>query len=159
MWGVYSGLRLPRSASAIWVARRPSVSPVASTTYQLRSRVAEFATKVFTAKRSHASGRAAAVDDREIALDAESRDMRPSSAPSGDERDCGAHYSARRLNDAESGCPPPGAAGTGDPLGARVPMGRIRHWDAGSAELDRASPSANPVGRKRGPWGPARHPC
>ena len=38
--GVYSGLRLPRSASAIWVARRPRVLPSASTTYQSRWRLA-----------------------------------------------------------------------------------------------------------------------
>src|SRR5439155_27043976 len=47
MCGVYSGLRLPRSVSAICVARRPSVRPFASTTYQLRSAVAGVATKVF----------------------------------------------------------------------------------------------------------------
>ena len=35
--GVYSGLRLPRRVSAIRVARRPSVSPSASTRYQRRS--------------------------------------------------------------------------------------------------------------------------
>jgi hypothetical protein len=38
--GVYSGFVFPRSASAICVARRPSVWPAASTTSQLRSRVA-----------------------------------------------------------------------------------------------------------------------
>ena len=50
MWGVYSGLRLPRRVSAIWVASRPSVLPLASTTSQLRSRESGVATYVFIAK-------------------------------------------------------------------------------------------------------------
>src|SRR5579862_2517159 len=47
MCGVYDGLRLPRRTSAIWVARRPSVLPLASTTYQSRWRSEGLATKVF----------------------------------------------------------------------------------------------------------------
>ena len=42
--GVYSGLRLPRSMSAIWVARRPSVLPRASTSTQSRWRSEGLAT-------------------------------------------------------------------------------------------------------------------
>src|ERR671928_684957 len=49
--GVYVGLRLPRSASAIWVANRPRVWPSASTSSQLRSRSAGVATYVFIARR------------------------------------------------------------------------------------------------------------
>src|SRR3954451_14936282 len=54
--GVYSGLVLPRSLSAIWVASRPSVLPLASTTTQLRSRFAGVATKVFIYRRERVAG-------------------------------------------------------------------------------------------------------
>src|SRR5437763_217339 len=50
MCGVYSALCLPRSVSAICVARRPSVFPSASTRYQRRSTSPGFAFQVFCIK-------------------------------------------------------------------------------------------------------------
>jgi hypothetical protein len=47
MCGVYCGLRLPRSVSAIWVARRPRVCPSASTTYHSRVTSPGLAFQVF----------------------------------------------------------------------------------------------------------------
>src|SRR5438067_5354564 len=50
--GVYSALPLPRSVSAICVARRPRVFPSASTTNQRRSTSCGFAVQVFMAEKA-----------------------------------------------------------------------------------------------------------
>src|SRR5215213_2865611 len=134
-WGVYSGLRLPRSMSAIWVASRPSVLPVASTTSQLRSRDSGVATYVFIAEGPPRGGRP------------EECSGRVSAAP-------GPYIVAPSQTQ-----PNPQPAICRDLLRSGGPVRRGESTDCLGGNAERASPTANPVGRRnKRPDESARNP-
>ena len=139
MCGVYSGLRLPRRVSAIWVASRPSVLPVASTTSQLRSRVCGCRHVRLHEARGSARTPKRRRPGRSVAH-ARCRATRP-----------GARLYCRADSvPAESRRVRHGRRGTGEPFGGRrrrSPRGRIGRIAPAVAPHFSASPSANPVGR------------
>src|SRR5215213_9400791 len=87
MCGVYSGLFLPRSVSAIWVASRPSVLPSASTTYQRWVTSLGLAFQVFIATAKRRTRRPPARDctthQRELVLNCVDRSFQTAGAQSG----------------------------------------------------------------------------